>query len=178
MIDGATKDGQSITSDWTPFLRLIDGVRIREVKNVPKSNGVLTEVFRTDWSLDEGAVQQVFQTTVVPGGLSAWHAHQHTTDRLFVSSGMLTIVLYDARESSPTHGRVNELRFGAQRPALVVIPPGVWHGVQNTGDVPALLLNLVDQAYRYEDPDHWRLPPDTPRIPYSFRRPQLTDGLR
>jgi hypothetical protein len=39
MIDGAAKDGQSITSDWTPLLRLIDGVHVREVKNVPKGNG-------------------------------------------------------------------------------------------------------------------------------------------
>ena len=105
MIDGAAKDGQSITCDWTPLLRLIDGVHVREVKNVPKGNGVLTEVFRTDWKLDEGVIQQVFQTTILPGGLSAWHTHQHTTDRLFVSLGMLTIVLYDGRERSATSAR-------------------------------------------------------------------------
>jgi dTDP-4-dehydrorhamnose 3,5-epimerase len=33
---------------------------------------------------------------------------------------------------------------------------------------PALVLNLVDRPYRYEDPDRWRLPPDTPEIPYRF----------
>jgi dTDP-4-dehydrorhamnose 3,5-epimerase len=178
MIDGATKDGQSITSDWTPLVKLIDGVRIREVRNVLKSNGVLTEVYRTDWAVDDGIVQQVFQVTIEPGGLSAWHAHQHATDRLFVSAGILKIVLYDAREDSPSHGCVNELRFGIQRPALVVIPPGVWHGVQNTGDAPALLLNLVDRAYQYENPDHWRLPSDTPKIPYRFATSRPSDALR
>jgi dTDP-4-dehydrorhamnose 3,5-epimerase len=178
MIEGASKDRQSITSDWVPLMKTIDGVRIREVKNVPKSNGVLTEVFRTDWGLDEGIVQQVFQTTMVPGGLSAWHVHQLSTDRLFVSQGLLKIVLFDARESSPSQGCVSEFRFGSQRPALVVVPPGVWHGVQNIGGEPALLLNLVDRAYRYEDPDHWRLPPSTPQIPYSFATGPLTDGLR
>jgi dTDP-4-dehydrorhamnose 3,5-epimerase len=178
MIDGATKDRQSITSDWAPLITLIEGVRVREVKNVPKNTGVLTEVFRGDWDAEPAVVQQVFQTTILPGGLSAWHVHECTTDRLFVSLGMVKIVLFDARESSPSHGRVNELRFGAQRPALVVVPPGVWHGVQNIGDTTALLLNLVDRAYRYEDPDHWRLPPDTPKIPYSFRSTHLVDGLR
>lgn len=178
MIDGAEKDRQSITSDWAPLIKLIDGVTVREVKNVPKSNGVLTEIFRADWKLDAGTIDQVFQTTVVPGGLSAWHVHPLTTDRLFVSQGLIKIVLYDARESASTRGCVNEFRFGAQRPALVVVPPGVWHGVQNIGGEPALLLNLVDRAYRYEDPDHWRLPPDTSQIPYSFAPRSLTDGLR
>jgi len=33
---------------------------------------------------------------------------------------------------------------------------------------PSILVNLVDAAYSYDDPDHWRLPPDTPEIPYSL----------
>ena len=178
MIDGAVKDRQSITADWVPLLDPIAGVRIREVKNVPRNNGMLTEVFRRDWNLDDGLVDQVFQSVLVPGAVSAWHAHQHTTDRLFVTHGHLKIVLFDAREDSASRGRINEFRFGSERPALVRVPPGVWHGVQNISGESASLLNLVDRAYRYEDPDHWRLPPDTPKIPYSFRTASLTDGLR
>jgi dTDP-4-dehydrorhamnose 3,5-epimerase len=169
MIDGATRDRQSITADWVPLQEAIEGVKVCEVRNVPKENGVLTEVFRRDWELDEAPVDQVFQVTLFPGGVSAWHAHQVTTDRLFVNRGQMKIVLYDARPGSPTHGRVNEFRFGAVRPALVVIPPGVWHGVQNLGAEVGSVLNLVDRAYRYEDPDHWRLPLDTPKIPYTFQ---------
>ncbi len=177
MIDGAIKDRQSITSDWVSLIEPIEGVRVREVKNVPKNNGVLTEIFRRDWGLDGGLVEQVFQATLVPGGLSAWHAHELTTDRLFVTHGQIKIVLFDGRENSPTRGRVNEFRFGSQRPALVVVPPGVWHGVQNIGDGLGSLLNLVDRAYCYEDPDHWRLPPETSKIAYRFRPGPLSDGL-
>jgi dTDP-4-dehydrorhamnose 3,5-epimerase len=37
---------------------------------------------------------------------------------------------------------------------------------------------MVDRAYTYEDPDHWRLPPDTREIPYRFRSPNgPTDAL-
>jgi dTDP-4-dehydrorhamnose 3,5-epimerase len=49
-----------------------------------------------------------------------------------------------------------------------VIPSGVWHGVQNLQATESRVLNLVDVAYEYEDPDHWRLPADTAEIPYSF----------
>ncbi len=169
LIEGAIKDAQSITAAWDPLaMTLIAGVQVREVKHVVKGNGRLMEIYREDWQLDDLPVAQVFEVMMVPGCISAWHAHEHTTDRLFVTRGVMRIVLYDGREDSPTFGLVNEFRLGAMRPALVVVPPKVWHGVQNIDNEPACLLNLVDQAYRYEDPDHWRVPHDTPAIPYRF----------
>lgn len=169
-LEGAQKDAQTITAQWTPSaMRLIDGVVVREVLNVPKNHGYLTEVARSSWLGANTVVDQVFQVVLEPRGISAWHAHAHTTDRLFVSHGLARIVLYDAREDSPTRGTINEFRFGSVRPALVIVPPRVWHGVQNlsvTGTTA--VLNLVDQAYDYEDPDHWRVPHDTPQIPFTF----------
>lgn len=169
LLPGATKDRQSITADWQPTGRdLIDGVRVHEVRNVIKGNGTLTEIFRTDWGMGVEPVDQVFQVSLVPGGISAWHTHEVTTDRLFVNAGAARIVLYDARAGSATYGVVNEFRIGAPRPTMVLVPPGVWHGVQCISPEPCLLLNLVDRAYRYEDPDHWRLPEDSPEIPFRF----------
>lgn len=169
IIDGAVRDRQSITSDWEFHRPLISGVAVKEVKNVPKENGVLTEVFRRDWQLDDKDVAQIFQVAIVPGGITAWHVHRITTDRLFANHGLIKIVLFDARTNSPTYGMVNEFRYGAQRPALITVPPGVWHGVQNLSAETSLLLNIVDIAYDYENPDHYRLPMDTDKIPYSFK---------
>ena len=168
-IPGSRKDTQSITADWLRLEDLIDGVQVREVKNVGKrQGGVLTEIFRRDWDLDEGTVDQIFQNILQPGEVSGWHVHQFTIDRIFVNWGRMRIGLYDARAASPSFGRANEFHFGIDRPALVVIPPGVWHAVQNNTGVAAALINIVDKAYQYEDPDHWRLPIDTPEIPYKF----------
>jgi hypothetical protein len=55
---------------------------VPRLKHVPRNNGILTEVFRRDWNLDDRLVDQVFQSVLGPGAVSAWHAHQHTTDRL------------------------------------------------------------------------------------------------
>lgn len=170
-IAGATPDRQSITRDWAPLQPPIDGVAVVEVRNVATDNGYLTEVWRDDWGVP-GPVAQVFQALLEPGRVSAWHVHGEATDRLYANHGMVKIVLYDARAGSPTQGRVNVFRCGSVRPTLVVIPPGVWHGVQNIGSAPALLLNLPDRAYRYEGPDHWRLPADTGEIPYRFDAPR------
>lgn len=176
---GARKDTQSVTADGHVFERaLIAGVHIREMPNMMKGNGVLTEIFRRDWfDGDSIAIDQVFQSLMFPGAISAWHSHAHTTDRLFAASGHVHIVLYDARESSATFGLVNEFRYGEARQALVTVPPGVWHGVRNFGPTSAVLLNLVDVAYAYQDPDHWRLPINTDKIPFKFDTSNSRDAL-
>jgi dTDP-4-dehydrorhamnose 3,5-epimerase len=85
-----------------------------------------------------------------------------------VTHGPIQEVLYDAREDSPTRGRINEFRLGPARPGLVIIPKQVWHGVKNVGADPAYLINAVDSPYAYENPDHWRAPHDSPDIPFQF----------
>jgi dTDP-4-dehydrorhamnose 3,5-epimerase len=125
-------------------------------------------LFRRDWFDADAAVGQVFQVLVNPGAVSAWHAHATTTDRLFVIQGTMRVVLYDAREDSPTDGSINDLIVNLYRPTLIVVPPRVWHGVQTLSDEAGIIMNMPDHAYRYEDPDHWRLPADTDRIPYRF----------
>ena len=117
---------------------------------------------------------QVFQVVLEPAAISAWHVHQRATDRLFANHGQLKIVLFDARAGSATERRINVFRCGTGRPMLIVVPPGVWHGVQNVGASPASLLNLPDRAYAYEAPDHWRLPADTAQVPYSFASGPVT----
>lgn len=164
------KDGQSVTPDWRLVDEgAIDGVVTRAVAHVPTADGHLTEILRTEW-LPQGqrGIEQVFQKTYLPGAVSAWHAHAFTTDRLFCVFGRMLVVLYDARKGSPTEGQLAKYRIGTESPKLIVVPPGVWHGVKNTGPNPAIVINAVDNAYRYTDPDHWREPPDSPQIPFKF----------
>ncbi len=168
-LSGMKQDKQGITHDWDPLQNLINGVVVKEIKNVPTGYGYLTEIFRIDWGLDNFGVDQVFQSVLEPNGFSAWHAHAITTDRLFINFGRMKIVLYDSRKDSSTYGLINEFRFGTERPAMVIVPPAVWHGIENISSSVSMLINVVDHAYQYEGPDHFRLPHDTPEIPYQFR---------
>jgi len=168
MVTG-TPDRQMVTPDWIAVEPVaIDGVRVKETRPVATSNGYLTEIFREEWELDSVQVSQVFQRTLYPGSVTGWHAHAVTLDRLFCCAGSVRISLYDGRKASPSFGVVWHKIIGPLRPAVVVIPPGVWHGVATLGAETALLLNLVDKAYAYDQPDHWRLPPDTEHIPYKL----------
>lgn len=168
MIASARKDGPQVTSEWSKLQQSIDGVSIREVLHVPRDHGVITEMYRPDWDPSGLPVVHIYQSRLFPAAIGAWSCHAKTIDRLFVSQGHLKIVLYDGREESPTYERVMELHVGDARPAFLVLPIGIWHGVQNLGSTDALLLNFPSRAYDYADPDHYRLPWDSPEIPYSW----------
>lgn len=168
MLAGARKDPQLVTSEWATLQTGIDGVVIREVLHVPRDHGVITETYRPEWDPSGMPIVHVYQSRLFPAAIGAWSCHLRTIDRLFVNQGHLKAVLYDGREDSRTHGRVMELHVGDARPAFVVIPIGVWHGLQNLGSSDALVLNYPTHAYNYEDPDHYRLPYDSPEIPYTW----------
>ena len=112
-------------------------------------------------------MDQVFQNALPPGTVSGWHAHRITTDRIFVNRGTLRIALTNV-EASPTYGMINQFTLGNNRPTLVVIPPGDGTPSPTLETKSAHPQNLVDRAYTYDDPDHWRLPIDTTLIPLRF----------
>lgn len=168
MLSGARKDGQQITPQWQKVQDLIAGVHAREVLHVPRDHGVITEIFRPEWDPTGLPVVHIYQSRLFPGAIGAWSCHARSVDRLFINQGQVKVVLYDGREDSATCGRINEFHVGDARPTMLVVPMGVWHGLQNLGASDALVLNFPTRPYDYEDPDHYRLPYDTPEIPYAW----------
>jgi dTDP-4-dehydrorhamnose 3,5-epimerase len=157
-----------MTRDWEVRRDLIDGVQVREVRNVVTSNGITTELFRRDWGIVDYEIPQIIHVALRGGAVSAWHMHRHKTDHLFVVGGHLKVVLYDDRADSRTHGQVDVFMLSPMRPQLLVVPAAIWHGVENLSNEVSTFVNFFDREYDYEDPDDWRLPPDTTEIPYRF----------
>jgi dTDP-4-dehydrorhamnose 3,5-epimerase len=178
MLAGAHKDPQVVTSDWQMVRAGIEGVTAREVLHVPRDHGVITELYRVEWDPTGLPVGHVYQSRLFPGAIGAWSCHLKSIDRLFVNQGQLKIVLFDAREGSRTTGQIMELHVGDPRPTFLVIPTGVWHGLQNVGSTDALMVNFPTLGYDYADPDHWRLPFDSPEIPYAWQMRESAVRLR
>jgi dTDP-4-dehydrorhamnose 3,5-epimerase len=146
---------------------MIDGVRIKQLRVIPDERGRLMEILRRD---DDCFLQfgQVYITTVYPGVVKAWHLHKLQTDNVCVVRGMIRLALYDARADSPTRGEIVEIYAGEHNPVLVTIPPHVYHGWKGIGECEALVVNTPTEPYNREQPDEYRLPPDTDEIPYSW----------
>ncbi len=147
---------------------MIDGVEKKSLKVIPDERGRLMEILRNDDGMFK-KFGQAYVTSAYPGVVKAWHFHKKQTDHFCVVHGMMKVVLYDAREDSPTKGEVNEFFMGVQNQILLSIPPGVYHGFKNIGANEALCLNLPTEVYNYEQPDEHRTPAHG-HVPYDWDR--------
>jgi dTDP-4-dehydrorhamnose 3,5-epimerase len=161
-----TRDTQTVRSDGTRAVApRIDGVKIIRLANIITRSGVMTEVFRTDWNEIGIAVRQVNWVALSPGAVTDWHMHELQTDHLVAVNGPIKLALWDGRTASPTFGAQDIIRFGAAQPCVVIVPPGVWHGLRNESGAPAGYLNIVDQTFCHEDPDSYRSSPGSGDMP-------------
>jgi len=162
------RDRATVDASGNPLGTGIEGAVFRPAVTHFDERGELTEIWSLSWNLVPEPVPHVYQVVAAPGSIRAWLVHYEQTDRLFFSMGRLRVVLYDDREGSATRGRLQEMVVGERRRGLQVIPPGVYHGVQNLGGGEAVYINLPTRAYDHAHPDKYRLPHDSERIPFRF----------
>ena len=149
--------------------KLIAGVKARRLPALPDERGVLTEILRAD-DPEYPKFGQIYMTTTYPGVVKGWHYHQRQTDIICCVSGEVKLALYDDREGSATRGAVNEIFLGDSNRLLVKVPDGLHHGWKCVGERTALVINIPDQVYEYEDPDEHRVDPHENDIPYDWAR--------
>ena len=158
--------------------RPLDGVEIVNLALHHDDGGSLTELARlTDGrptALGDFAVRQINYSEVAPGAIKAFHLHARQTDVWFVPpSDRLLLVLYDARQGSPTEGARMRLMLGDGASRLVRIPPGVAHGVRNLAPGPGRLLYFVDVPFTREPATS-----DEGRLPWDFLGADVWDIAR
>jgi dTDP-4-dehydrorhamnose 3,5-epimerase len=90
--------------------------------------------------------------------IKAWHRHRRQTDFWICIHGHVKTGIY--RQSD---GVAWISVTGERKPGVIVIPPGLWHGVTPVGPDPAGLLYYVTEQYDAEHPDEQRWPHD--RVP-------------
>ncbi len=148
---------------------MIDGVKLKKLRVIPDERGRLMEILRNDEEMFE-KFGQVYLTTGYPGVVKGWHYHKKQTDFFTVVKGMMKIVLYDARKSSPTYKEVNEFFLGDHNPACLSIPPEVVHGFKCVSLEEAMVVNVPTEPYDPKNPDEHRIDPHTNDIPYDWKR--------
>jgi dTDP-4-dehydrorhamnose 3,5-epimerase len=162
------RDRASVTRDGEKLGQGIDGLDIRLLVAHADQRGEVAEVFRADWGWRDEPVVNVALVTLWPGVVKGWHLHERGDDRNAVIGGFTRWAFYDDREGSPTRGRLVVRSFSERQRAIIYIPRGVWHAVQNVGTEEAVLVNLPTTAYDYERPDKLRLPLKNGLIPFDF----------
>ena len=78
----------------------------------------------------------------------------------------------DGRRDSATRGQWAEFVVSDRNPGLLIVPPNLYHGWKNIGNDEAVIINMPDRMYDYEQPDALDLPWDSQAardlIPYAW----------
>lgn len=148
-------------------LKLIPGVKIKELKVIPDDRGRLMEILRRDDEIFK-KFGQCYITTAYPGIIKAWHYHKLQDDNFTCIKGKIKLVLYDARKNSSTKGEINEFVLSLDSPLLVKIPKGVYHGFESISSEEAIVVNIPTKPYDHKHPDEFRVPLDDNKINYDW----------
>jgi dTDP-4-dehydrorhamnose 3,5-epimerase len=146
---------------------MIDGVRIDSLRQIADERGAIFHMLRGDDPAFE-RFGEIYFSFVHPGWVKGWHLHKEMVLNYAVPVGRIHLVLFDDRERSLTRGVVQEIELGADRYFRVRVPAMVWNGFIGLGHADALVANCATLPH---DPSEIvRIPPDDPRVPYSWQR--------
>ena len=157
-----------MTARGEPLAQLPAGVSFRDVPTHVDDRGSVVELFDARWGWHPDPLVFAYAFTVRPGKIKGWGLHKRHDDRYFLLQGDMEVVLYDERDDSPTRGLVAKVYLSELRRRLMSIPAGIWHADHNIGTRDALVVNFPTIPYDHTNPDKYRLPLDTDRIPYRF----------
>ncbi len=167
-LGAATKDGATVDAGSRPLAGLPDGMKVQRRPLHADDRGELTEIFSRRHGFDDAPFDDVYMVTIRPGVAKGWALHKQHDDRYYLVSGEMMVVLYDVRPDSSTCGRLFTVTLTERDRKLINIPAFVWHADVCLGTREAVLLNMPTRSFDPADPDKYRLPLDTPLIPYDF----------
>ena len=164
----AAKQDEETVRGGVPTAKLLDGMSFHESVTHLDDRGSVTEIFDPRWNWHPEPMVFSYMFTIRPGVVKGWGLHKLHEDRYFVIEGEMELVLFDPRAESSTYGKICRVMLSGNRPRLVNVPNFVWHADHNVGTVDVRVLNFPTIQYNHASPDKYRLPLDTPLIPYDF----------
>ncbi len=168
MLSEAIRDKATVTSEGVPLRRLTSGVTIRKLPTHTDARGTVMELFDPRWGFHSDPLVFAYTFTVRPNVVKGWGLHRRHEDRYAILQGEMELVLFDPRPESPTYREVCRIVLSEKDRCIVNVPIDVWHADHNIGDKDVLVVNFPTIQYDYTSPDKYRLPIDTPLIPYQF----------
>ena len=157
---------QSVSVQNYQEKKMIDGVKIIEVKRYAGEDGTFEDLMRINAQgflelFPEFQIRQINRSKLLPEAIKAWHLHFKQEDIWYIPSvNHMILGLWDTREASSTKDLTMKVVMGNSVSRLVYIPRGVAHGVVNVATAPGDIFYFVNNQYKIDDPDERRLPWD------------------
>ncbi|MCK4669649.1 MAG: dTDP-4-dehydrorhamnose 3,5-epimerase family protein [Nanoarchaeota archaeon] len=121
----------------------LDDIEVKELTIWKDERGFLFEGLRADDPLYGGVFGQCLVSVVNPGVIKGLHLHHQQTDFTLCARGRVLYVATDGEN-------VRKFLLDTERPRLIKVPPGIWHGYQARGG-EAMLIHIMDKTYDPND---------------------------
>lgn len=164
----AKKDPQWITQDGNVLMEKINGLIIHRTPAIEDERGELVEIYRPTWGISDEPMAYAYFLLMRPKVIKGWVIHELQDDRIFVMGGVQRWVFFDNRPDSTTYKNLVSVTISERNRALIIIPKGVFHAVQNLGTTEATYFNIPTKEYDRDNPDKFRLPLKNDLIPFNF----------
>lgn len=164
----AVKDEPTVDASGTATVKLIEGVTFHDTVIHHDDRGSVFELYDQRWNWHPDPIVFCYSFTIEPGVVKGWGLHKLHEDRYFVVEGAMEVVMFDPRPTSSTYGKVCRVVLSADRPRMMNVPKFVWHADHNFTSAHMRAISFPTQPYDHANPDKYRLPIDTPLIPFRF----------
>lgn len=164
----AKKDEVTVTSAGESVAKSIHGVSTLSPVNHVDHRGRVFEVYSGPSSHWQKSIVYCYSFTVRANQIKGWGLHEKKDDRYTLITGEVLTILYDSRQSSPTHGLVQKVTLTAEGTRQLLIPAGVWHMNICLSETEAFLINHPTEKYEHGSPDRLLLPWDSKEIPIDI----------
>jgi len=126
----------------------IDGVVWKPLRKHYDERGWLCELFRHDEFPADVHPAMAYVSATQPGSARGPHEHISQTDFFcFLGPGNFKVYLWDSRPQSRTFGARQTEAVGADKPMILIVPPGVVHAYRNISKEPGVVFNCPNRLY-------------------------------
>ena len=166
--DAGQRNPQTVTSEGDRVDPLPAGVVVKPVRTHVDARGSVMELYDPRWGIHPADMVYAYAFTMLPGRAKGWGLHRDHDDRYVLVRGRIEIVMYDAREESPTFGLQARITASEFERAVITIPTGIWHANRNIGETESIVVNFPTTQYDHANPDKFTLPLDTDQLPVDL----------
>ncbi len=131
------------------------GVKVVDLAINVDDRGILSEIFRTDWTEVDSAlpknskIHQVYLVENTTSAVRAYHKHSFLIDFFIIVKGSAKFNLVDDRKGSPTYDLMKTINVTDKKLQMIVVPTGVYHGWK--ADKGTILVSVANRLYKGVD---------------------------
>lgn len=118
-------------------------IKIKELKIISDKRGSVRKMISSQ-DPEFTKFGEIYFSTIKKDVVKAWMKNKTATTNYTLIQGSVKLVLVENEE-------IKEIHLDSKEGKLITISPGIWRGIENTGQTEAIIADLMDRPYDEKD---------------------------